>query len=275
MSQRRQHVSTTWEHGVATVTIDRAPVNAMAFSVYDELRQTFHELAEREDLGAVVLTGAGDRAFVGGHDVNEFVSLDFEGATDRLAHVRITFNSVYDCPVPVIAAINGPAIGTGLALASVCDIRLASDRARFAMPEINVGVLGGSKHLMRLAPQGMTRLMYYTGRRIDAHEALRLGIVDEVHPHETVREAATALAQEIAAKSPAAIRMAKQGLNRVENMALKEAYEYECTLTAAVRRTPEAAEGARAFLEGREPDYSSMTVDPVRPPTAEDPDGSS
>lgn len=238
---------------VALVTIDRPPVNAMSFAVYDELRHRFHEIAEDEDVRAVVLSGGGDRAFVAGHDVNEFVSMDYEGATDSLARVRITFNAIYDCPVPVIAAINGPALGTGLALCSLCDVRLASDRAFFALPEIDVGVLGGAKHVMRIATQGLTRLMMYTGRRVSAEHALRVGMIDEIHPHEEVRAAAMALAQEIASKSPAAIRLGKQGLNRIETMSLKEGYEYECTLTAAIRRTPEAAAGARAFLEGRGP----------------------
>lgn len=241
---------------VALVTLDRPPVNAVSGPVYEELRLVFTRLSEDESVRAIVLTGAGDKAFCGGNEVQEFVDLTFDTATEFLARVRITFNAIYDCPVPVIAAINGPAVGTGMALVSLCDIRLASPKAFFALPEIDRGVLGGSKHVMRLAPQGLTRLMVYTGRRIPAETALRVGMVDEIHPHEELLGASMDLAREIASKSPTAIRLAKRGLNRVESMNFKEAYEYECTLTAAVRRTPEAREGAAAFLEKRRPEYS-------------------
>jgi enoyl-CoA hydratase len=243
---------------VAVVTIDKPPVNAMSFADYDDLRRVFHVISDDPDIRSVVFTGAGERAFCAGHDVKDFVSLDHEGATDGLARVRITFNAVYDCPKPVIAAVNGPALGTGLALASLADIRLASPNAFFALPEIDRGVLGGSKHAMRLLPQGLTRLMVFTGRRISAEHALRVGMIEEIHPPGELIDAAMGLAHEIAGKSPTAIHLAKQGLNRIETMGLKEAYEYECTLTAEVRRTPEAGANARAFLEGRGPQPETL-----------------
>lgn len=240
---------------IAIVTLDNPPVNAISFAAYDEIRQAFHQLAEDDDLRAIVLTGAGDRVFCGGNDVRDFVELDYEGATEALAGVRISYNAIIDCPIPIVAAINGAAVGTGLVLPTLCDIRLASSEAVFALPEIDVGVLGGGKHLMRVATLGMTRLMMYTGRRIGALEAQRIGMVDEIHPPERLLEAAIELAREIASKSPAAIRLAKLGLTRVETMGMKEAYEYECTLTAEVRRTPEAREAAMAFLEKRQPRF--------------------
>lgn len=237
---------------IALVTLDNPPVNAISFDMYGEIRRTFHELSEDDDLRAIVLTGAGDRAFCAGNDVRDFVDLDFEGATEALAGVRIAYNAMSDCPVPIVAAVNGPAVGTGLVLPTLCDIRLASTEAIFALPEIDVGVLGGGKHLMRVATLGMTRLMMYTGRRIDVEEARRIGMIDEIHPPDRLLAAAIELADEIASKSPAAIRLAKLGLNRVEEMGVREAYEYECTLTAAVRRSPEARESALAFLEKRD-----------------------
>ena len=195
--------------------------------------------------------------FCGGNEVNDFTDLSFDGASEYLARVRLTFAAMYDCPIPIIGAVNGSAVGTGIVLATLCDVRVASERAKFALPEIDVGVLGGSRHVMRLAGQGMTRLMMYTGRRISAQEALRVGIVDQVVPDAEVISTAMAIAEEIAEKSPPAIRLAKQGLNRSEWMTLKEGYEFECTLTAAVRRTPEAGEGACAFLEKRKPSYAN------------------
>lgn len=248
-------IDVSTHRGIAHVTLNRPPVNSFNLAFYDELRRTFHRLADDDSLRVVVLTGSG-RVFCAGNDVNDFVDLDFETSVEYLARVRLAFNSVYDCPVPVIGAINGAAVGTGIALASVCDFRVGSERAKFALPEIDVGVLGGSKHVMRIATQGMTRMMMYTGRRLTAEEAQQVGIVDICVSEEDLSRTVGEIAEEIARKSPTAIRLAKQGLNRVEGMSLKEGYEYECTLTAAVRRTANAREGALAFLEKREPSYA-------------------
>ena len=256
MSYDNKFVRVEVDRGLAVVTLDRPSANAVSLEVYDELRRTFQRLGEDKDLRVAVFTGAG-KVFCGGNDVNDFVDLDFDQATEYLAHVRLTFNAIYDCVIPVVGAINGAAVGTGIVLASLCDIRIASEKAKFALPEIDVGVLGGSRHVMRLAGQGMTRLMMYTGRRLTAQEALQAHIVDQVVAPEDVMPTAMALAEEIASKSPPAIRLAKQGLNRTEFMTLKEGYEFECTLTAAVRRTPEAKEGALAFLEKRVPSYAT------------------
>lgn len=256
MDYENRFVKVSVDRGLAVVTLDRPPANAVSLEVYDEIRRTFHRLGEDPAMRVAVLTGAG-KVFCGGNDVSDFVDLEFDRATEYLAHVRLTFNALYDCPIPVVGAINGAAVGTGIVLASLCDIRIASERAVFALPEIDVGVLGGSRHVMRLAGQGMTRWMMYTGRRVRADEALRARIVDEVVPPEEVMPRAMAIAEEIASKSPPAIRLAKLGLNRTEEMNMKEGYEFECTLTAAVRRTPEAREGAMAFLEKRQPSYAA------------------
>lgn len=258
MTYENRFVKVKVDRGLAVVTLDRPATNAVSLAVYDELRRTFHRLSEDKEMRVAVFTGAG-KVFCGGNDVNDFVDLDFDQATEYLAHVRLTFNAIYDCPIPIIGAINGAAVGTGIVLASLCDIRIASEKSKFALPEIDVGVLGGSRHVMRLAGQGMTRLMMYTGRRLSAAEALRSHIVDQVVSPEELMPTAMALAEEIASKSPPAIRLAKQGLNRTEFMSLKEGYEFECTLTAAVRRTPEAKEGALAFLQKRTPSYAARS----------------
>ncbi|MBP2300681.1 enoyl-CoA hydratase-related protein [Azospirillum picis] len=255
MSFENRFVKVEVDRGLAVVTLDRPSANAVSLEVYDELRRTFHRLHEDSSMRVAVFTGAG-KVFCGGNDVNDFVDLDFDQATEYLAHVRLTFNAMYDCGIPIIGSINGAAVGTGIVLSTLCDVRIASERAVFALPEIDVGVLGGSRHVMRLAGQGMTRLMMYTGRRIKAQEALRANLVDQVVSPDELMPTAMRLAEEIAEKSPPAIRLAKQGLNRTEMMNLKEGYEFECTLTAAVRRTPEAKEGALAFLEKRRPAYA-------------------
>lgn len=249
------HVTITRDGRIAAVTIDRPPVNALTFDDYDSIRRTFHALSQDDTLSVVVLTGAGTRGFVAGHDVNEFAAMTPETAELGLARVRMAFTAVQDCAVPVVAAINGPAIGAGFALASLSDIRVASETATFAVPEIDVGVLGSGSHLMRLAPQGLTRLMVLTGRRLSARDALAAGVVEEVHPRDEVLPAAMVIAREIAAKSPTAVRLAKIGLERVEAMSAREGYEFECSLTNTVRRSPDAVEAARAYLEKRDPSF--------------------
>src|ERR1700744_3255251 len=155
--QTEPHITVTREGPIATVTLDRPPVNALTFDDYDSIRRTFHALSHDDTLSVVVLTGAGTRAFVAGHDVNEFAAMTPEPAEVGLARVRMAFNAVQDCAVPVFAAIIGPAIGANFALARLSDIRVASETATFAVSEIDVGVLGGGSHLMRLAPRGLTR----------------------------------------------------------------------------------------------------------------------
>ena len=256
MIQSEPNVRVEVERGVAIVTLDRPPVNSVDLATYDQLRRVFHAVNDDPDVRVVVFTGAG-KVFCGGNDVNDFVDMDFHGSTEYLAHVRLCFNAIYDCKVPVVGAINGSAVGTGIVLASLCDFRVASSSAKFALPEIDVGVLGGAGHVARLATKGITRFMAYTGRRFTAEEAKGFGVIDFVVAPEQVMAEAMQYANEIADKSPVAIRLSKEGLNRLESMNLKEGYEYECTLTAAVRRTPEATEGARAFLEKRQPAYAA------------------
>lgn len=243
---------------IVTVTIDRPPVNSLSFAAYESLRRTFDGLGADESVSVIILTGAGSRAFCAGHDVREFVTLTPAAADRNLPRVRAAFDAVQNCPVPVIAAVNGPAVGAGLALASLSDIRLAADGATFALPEIDVGVLGSASHLMRLVPQGSARLLALTGRRITAGHALRLGLVEEVYPAGELAGAAHALAAEIAGKNPQALRLMKYALNRLEAMPVAEGYELECQLTARVRHGTNAAEGARAFTEHRDPRYEGV-----------------
>lgn len=248
------------QDALAIVSIDRPPVNALTFAAYDRLADVFEALAGDPGVAAVILTGAGDRAFCAGHHVGEFVDLTPAAAESSLTRARRAFDAVQACPVPVIALVNGPAIGAGFALASLSDVRLCSTHAVFALPEIDVGVLGSASHLMRLAPQGLTRLLVLTGRRLSAQAALRHGIVEELHAPDALHEAGMALAREMAAKSLPALRLAKSGLNRLEELDVRSGYELECSLTVAVRAGADAAEGALAFIEKRSPIYGSGRV---------------
>jgi enoyl-CoA hydratase len=240
---------------IAVVTIARPPVNAFTPELFDKLRRIFHGLADDLSVRAAILTGEG-RTFCAGSDINGFIEQTFEQSNDELALIRVAFNALYDCPVPVIAAVNGAALGAGIVLSSLCDIRIASERASFALPEIAVGAMGGARHVMRMTTQGMTRLMSFTGCRISAEEALRALMVERVVSHDELMPAAMEIAEQIAAKSPNAIRMAKQAVNRAEVMSLKEGYEYECSLISSLRKTDEAREAALAFIEKRLPHFA-------------------
>jgi len=235
---------------IAYMRLARPPVNAFNRDMYDQARRTFQRLGDDPEVNVVLLTGNG-RVFCAGNDLNEFVDFSFDVANEHLAHARLCFNAMYDCPVPIVGAINGAAVGTGLALAGLCDIRVSAESAVYALPEIDVGVMGGARHTMRFAPQGLTRLMMYTGRRITAQQALAASMIEEIAPDDEVFERAESLAKEIASKNPTALMFAKQGLNRVESMNLKEGYEFECGLTAELRKIDDIGSAAMGELARR------------------------
>lgn len=245
------------ENFIATVTIDRPPVNALNLQAYEELGQVFRSLNGRTEVRVVILASASEKAFVAGSDAQEFQALTPQGYPERARRIRETFWAIYDCEVPVIGAINGPALGGGLAIAAMCDVLIASEKASFGLPEINVGMLGGAKPLARLVPQMKARKMLYTGERLSAQEVYRLGAVDSVVSPAELMPAARRLAEEIAEKSPIAIRLAKKGLNAVEFMDLKKGYEFEQTTTGELSGYEDSKEAARAFLEKRKPIFKN------------------
>jgi enoyl-CoA hydratase/carnithine racemase len=242
---------------IATVTLDNPPVNA--FDSEWPLQETFDAMGERDDVRVVIITGAGTRAFCAGADVKRAAAAAPPGPGSGAGgsrRARENFNALVDCEVPVIGAINGPALGAGLAIAASCDYLIASERAVFGLPEIDVGLLGGARHFMRLFPQQVTRRANFTGLRIDAQEAYRLGAVVRVVPPDQLMEAALEDARLIAAKMPRGVKMAKAALNVIEQLDLKNGYRYEQTQTAILVRTEDAMEAKRAFAEKRPPRFT-------------------
>jgi enoyl-CoA hydratase/carnithine racemase len=244
---------------VATVTLDRAPVNALRTQSYVELEQALIAIAADLKVSVAVLRSSSDRIFSAGADVKELpMPPDADEARQRLS--RRVFERVLRFPVPVICAVPGPALGGGCALAAVCDIRLATTTATFGLPEINVGRAGGGRFLMRLLPQGVVRHAYFTGRAIGADDAFRLGLVSALYPDAgALDEAAQALADELAAKSPTAIRLAKQSLDLAEELPVEKGYEAEQQFSLRLAGTPDAVEAARAFREKRPPNWGEGT----------------
>src|SRR3979411_376885 len=167
---------------IALVVIDRPPVNALTIALYQRIAEVFEEIGTWSDVNCAVLSARGSRAFCAGLDLREFLAAKVEDDPARAAIVRRMFQSGRHCAIPVIAAVNGPALGAGCVLASVCDIRIASENATFGLPEINVGRCGGTAHMARHVPQGLLRRMFFTGVPISAQEAHRAGVVDPVGP---------------------------------------------------------------------------------------------
>jgi len=248
-----ESVQVRHDGAVAWVTIDRPPVNAITLADYRTIGETFARLSGRSDVNCVILTGAGTRAFCAGLDLQEFLASGVEEDPARAMVVRSAFESVRTCAVPIVAAVNGPALGAGAVLASVCDIRIAAESATFGMPEINVGRCGGGAYLGRLIPQGALRRMFFTGEPIPAAEAYRLGLVEEVCPSEELTQRAEALARKIAAKSPLGLRYGKSALNEIEGMPVERGYPVEQGYSTRLMHTHDAREATLAVVEKRAP----------------------
>ena len=240
---------------VATVTLDRPPVNAVNGPMTEALCATFTSVADDWDVRCVILASSSDRVWCGGADIKEHAERSGAPPTDPGKITRDAMWSILDCPVPVIAAVNGPALGGGLAFAACCDIIVASERAVFGCPEIDVGLLGGGAHLQRMVGPYRMRELYYTGKRVPAAEMYELGGISRVVPHESLAAAAREIADEIARKSPPAIRLAKEALTRVEHLPLREAYRTEQDYTARLRGYRDSKEAMQAFLEKRPPKF--------------------
>jgi enoyl-CoA hydratase len=238
---------------IATVAIDRPPVNALSLALYRQIAETFEDLGKRTDVHCAVFTGRGDKAFCAGLDLREFLAATPEQDPERAAIARHAFSAVRHCAIPVIAAVNGPALGAGAVLTSVCDIRIAAANATFGLPEINVGRCGGGAHIGRLIPQGMLRKMFFTGRPISAQEAFRIGLVEEVVPEDELMPAALRLAGVISEKAPLGLRLGKKALNEIELLPVEEGYAREQTYSTQLMHTKDAREATRAVLEKRAP----------------------
>lgn len=242
---------------VATVTLANPPVNALTRVLNDELIAALDRLSETDEVRVVVLTGEG-RVFCAGADLKGRSEV-IKGPGDLLAHSRRTrecFHAVRECAKPVIAAINGPALGAGLALVASADVLLASEKASLGLPEVDVGLLGGCRHAMRLFGHSRLRRMALTGDRMDGAELYRLGIVEACVAPEELMPQALALAARIAAKSPVSTRMGKHTMNVIEDMSLRDGYRYEQDMTAIIAKTDDAREAQAAFREKRSPVFT-------------------
>lgn len=241
---------------VAHVVMDHAPVNALTSALYAELGDVFLKMHARDDVSVVVLRSGCEKAFCAGKDLKEFLSATIEDDPASAYNVRRTFEAIRHCPVPVIAQIDGPALGAGIVIAACADIRIASARAKFGMPEINVGRCGGTAHVGRLISQGNMRLMWFTGEPIDAAEAQRIGLIERVVEPEALAETVDAIAAKIASKSPIGLRVGKKSMDEAEEMPVDTGYAHEQRYSTQLMHSEDAREATRAIVEKRAPVFA-------------------
>jgi enoyl-CoA hydratase/carnithine racemase len=248
--------------GIATITLNRPNVhNAMNERMREELTACFGELVRSEDARVVVVTGTGERAFSAGADIREFVAPQVP-VKFRDGRRRVDFRAAMDrCPQPIIAAIRGFALGGGLELALACDIRIAGEDSQLGLTEVNLAIIpggGGTQRLPRLVGRGKALEMILTGARIDAREALRIGLVERVVPATEVLSSAQALARALAEKAPVALRYAKEAVVKGLGLPLEDGLRLENDLATLLRTTDDRIEGAKAFLEKRKPRFTGQ-----------------
>lgn len=244
---------------LATITLNRPEaLNALNAKMLSELTMAFEHLSMAADVGAIILTGAGDKAFAAGADIKDMAGLNgmemqrFSEKGRRLGDVMAT------CSKPVIAAINGYALGGGCELAMTCDIIVAGESARFGQPEVNIGIIpggGGTQRLARVLGKQLAMEYVLTGRRFDAEMALRMGLVNRVVKKGRWLQEAIELARTVAERPPIATRLAKQAVIAAEETALSAGLEQERRLYELAMATEDRVEGMRAFLEKREPEF--------------------
>ena len=248
-------VTVSVDEFLAVVTLDRPPVNALDDATMEEFRELFTGLHNRADIRAVVITG-GPRIFSAGVDIRGLHAESPTNTVPRNARYQEIFQLIDDCKVPVVAALNGYALGGGGELAMACDIRVASEGTVFGLPEITLGGLpgiGGMQRLQRLVGAGKAKQLVLTGDRIEAAEAHRIGLIDEMAPEGTAIEVASELARRICSRPPLSVQAGKRALNLGRDLPLEAALEIDLRYCGEVSGTADRAESVLAFLEKREP----------------------
>ena len=251
-------VRTEVSESIATLTIDRPDVkNALDLRTVTDIRSALQDLAARDDAGVLVVTGAGDAAFVSGADINDIRA---RGRDEGLAAINSSlFAEIERFPRPTIAAINGFALGGGCELALACDIRIASETAKFGQPELGLGIIpgaGATQRLPRIVGMGRAKHLILTGEIIDAKQALEIGLVSAVTPAGQLQIRARELAKKILRQGPLAARLAKLALNASARVDLDSGLLIETLAQALCYSSDDKMEGTTAFLEKRKPKFT-------------------
>ncbi len=243
----------------AIVTIDHPPMNALNAATKEALAEVFRELDDRrQEIRAVILRGAGEKAFAAGADIKTFLELTPEIARRRLSRSHQIYSMVENFQWPVIGAIHGFCLGGGLELALCCDIRYAEETAKFGFPEVNLSVFPGNGGIARSLyhlPLGKLKELVFTGEIISAAEALSLGLIEKVVPAGRSLEACLELSARIIERGPLGVASAKKVINRARDLTIQQGLELETEFWANLTATEDMKEGARAFIEKRKPQY--------------------
>lgn len=255
-----QDITFAQEEGVATITLNRPPVNAMRYQTYVELQKAATLIAADEEVKSVIITGSGERAFCGGADVRAFYELKGSvlNVREYIANAGSALLKIKELEVPVIGAANGMALGGGLEILCACDFRIAAENATFGQPEVNLGIIpgtGGSVELPYIVGLAKAKEIVMLGKIYRAEEALEMGLVNKVVPPASLMEEAKALAKELASKPTGALKAAKLMLNTGIKMDWASARKLESEVSSWVLMTKDAQEGFLAFIEKRKPEF--------------------
>lgn len=245
---------------IAMVTVNRPKVlNALNRETMVELKDAFEKIAVDSDIDVVIVTGSGDKSFVAGADISQMRNMSTLEARDWGKFSQAVYNSIENLPQPVIAAVNGYALGGGCELAMSCDIRIASEKAKFGQPEVLLGVIpgfAGTQRLPRLIGKGRAKELLFTGDQIDAQEAYRLGLVNHVVPPEQLLTAAKDMAKKIMSRGLVAVKLCKAAVNEGLDMDIESGQAYEAEVFGLCFSTADQKEGMSAFIEKRKAKFS-------------------
>lgn len=257
-----ESVKVSGDGAVVELTVNRPQtLNALNSDVLQAIILAVQKLEKKADLRAVIVTGAGDKSFVAGADIQGMVDLGPRAIADYVELGQRAMRTLENLPVPVIAAVNGYALGGGLELALACDLVIASKRARLGQPEVNLGIIpgfGGTQRLIQRCGVGVARRLCYSGELLHAEEALTLGLVDKVFEPERLLEEARAFAGLIAAKAPLAVREAKRVIRQSQETVLLSGLRLEIETFLKLFASADREEGMRAFLEKREAKFRNL-----------------
>ena len=249
-----EFVSTQVTNHICVVTVDRPPVNALNLQLYNEIGKAFMEISDRDDVYAAVLRANG-KMFMPGNDVSSFEKPTRASLLRQADALKNSVGAVYGCRVPVICAVNGHALGAGLAYAAACDILIASRDAKFSIPEVKIGLVGAAGFLSLLVPNKVVRYMALTGSFLSSEEMMHYGAVHKVVPPEQLMDAVMKTAGELLASAPLTLRAWKRAMNLIDNACLAEKFDLEQGFTLGLLDTEDFGEAVSAFREKRKPEY--------------------